>query len=137
MDSNVQGQAPVQAHAQELYVSGKQDLSPAPTEQEQIQYKVQLLLHINSILLARVIQMTQSKNTDEGGSNSLPEHLKLLASQYLKRVHANLQCISQINQGSKSAKPIILDPPQSLVQQPAQDILVKLYLLMSRVFEIW
>lgn len=105
-------------------------------EGEQIQYKVQLLLHINSILLARVIQMTNNSNGGNG-SGSLPEQVQSLASQYLKRVHANLQCISQINQGAKGAKPLILEPPQFLVQLPGQDILAKLYLLMSRVFEIW
>ncbi|QLG71106.1 hypothetical protein HG535_0B01440 [Zygotorulaspora mrakii] len=118
-------------------MNGAQEASSEPTEEEQVQYKIQLLLHINSILLARVIQMTQNKNAETGGTASLPDNLKLLASQYLKRVHANLQCISQVNQGIKKAKPIILEPPQPLVQQPAQDILVKLYLLMSRVFEIW
>lgn len=101
-------------------------------EDEQLQYKIQLLLHINSILLARVIQMA---NNNSG--NSVPEQLQPVASQYLKRVHANLQCVSQINQGARNAKPLISDPPQLLVQQPAQDILAKLYLLMTRVFEIW
>lgn len=103
------------------------------SESEQIQYKVQLLLHINSILLARVVQMTNNNNN----SGTLPEQVQSLVSQYLKRVHANLQCISQINQGAKGAKPLILEPPQLLVQLPGQDILAKLYLLMSRVFEIW
>ncbi|AQZ12306.1 SNF11 (YDR073W) [Zygosaccharomyces parabailii] len=105
------------------------------SEGEQIQYKVQLLLHINSVLLARVIQMTN--NAGGGNAGTLPEQVQSLASQYLKRVHANLQCISQINQGAKGAKPLILEPPQLLVQLPGQDILAKLYLLMSRVFEIW
>lgn len=102
-------------------------------EDEQLQYKIQLLLHINSILLARVMQMASNNKSD----NSVPEQLQPIASQYLKRVHANLQCISQINQGAKNAKPLISDAPQLLVQQPAQDILAKLYLLMTRVFEIW
>lgn len=106
-------------------------------EDEQLQYKIQLLLHINSILLARVIQMANNAGNNGGNGNGLPEQLQPLASQYLKRVHANLQCISQINQGARNAKPLILEPPQLLVQQPAQDILAKLYLLMSRVFEIW
>lgn len=101
-------------------------------EDEQLQYKIQLLLHINSILLARVMQMAGGN-----GEGSVPEQLQPIASQYLKRVHANLQCISQINQGARSAKPLISDAPQLLVQQPAQDILAKLYLLMTRVFEIW
>ncbi|QLL32692.1 hypothetical protein HG536_0D02140 [Torulaspora globosa] len=114
------------------------DRQPIPrAEDEQLQYKIQLLLHINSILLARVIQMANSAGSDGNGNAGIPEQLQPLASQYLKRVHTNLQCISQINQGAKNVKPLILDPPQLLVQQPAQDILAKLYLLMTRVFEIW
>ncbi|QLQ79567.1 hypothetical protein HG537_0C02140 [Torulaspora globosa] len=114
------------------------DKQPIPrAEDEQLQYKIQLLLHINSILLARVIQMANNGGTEGNGNAGIPEQLQPLASQYLKRVHTNLQCISQINQGAKNVKPLILDPPQLLVQQPAQDILAKLYLLMTRVFEIW
>lgn len=111
---------------------------PLPrAEDEQLQYKIQLLLHINSILLARVIQMANPSGSESNASAGIPEQLQSLASQYLKRVHTNLQCISQINQGARNVKPLILDPPQLLVQQPAQDILAKLYLLMTRVFEIW
>lgn len=111
---------------------------PIPrAEDEQLQYKVQLLLHINSILLARVMQMANNSASERSASGNIPEQLQPVASQYLKRVHANLQCISQINQGAKNVKPLILDPPQLLVQQPAQDVLAKLYLLMTRVFEIW
>lgn len=114
------------------------DRQPIPrAEDEQLQYKIQLLLHINSILLARVIQMANSAGSEANGNAGIPEQLQPLASQYLKRVHTNLQCISQINQGAKNVRPLILDPPQLLVQQPAQDILAKLYLLMTRVFEIW
>lgn len=103
---------------------------------EQKQYKIQLLLHVNSVLLARVIHLTNTYKDKE-----LPGHIQTLVSQNLKRVHANLQCISQINQGVARAKPIILDPPETPLPQqnasPSHDILAKLYLLMSRVFEFW
>lgn len=114
-----------------------------PTVDEQRQYKVQLLLHINSILLARVIQMNNSlqnnlQNNINNSNNNNIIRIQQLISQFLKRVHANLQCISQINQGVPSAKPLILTPPQLVnQQQPPQDILSKLYLLLARVFEIW
>ncbi|CAI4058055.1 hypothetical protein SKDZ_04G2970 [Saccharomyces kudriavzevii ZP591] len=114
-----------------------------PTVDEQRQYKVQLLLHINSILLARVIQMNNSlqnnlQNNVNNSNNDNIIRIQQLISQFLKRVHANLQCISQINQGVPSAKPIILTAPQlAHQQQPPQDILAKLYLLLTRVFEIW
>ncbi|CAI5248327.1 ASB_HP2_G0009690.mRNA.1.CDS.1 [Saccharomyces cerevisiae] len=114
-----------------------------PTVDEQRQYKVQLLLHINSILLARVIQMNNSlqnnlQNNINNSNNNNIIRIQQLISQFLKRVHANLQCISQINQGVPSAKPLILTPPQlANQQQPPQDILSKLYLLLARVFEIW
>lgn len=130
----------IQAKNNNVQLNGNTDATPvASSEEDQMQYKIQLLLHINSILLSRVIQMSNNanNNNNDGNRNGLPEQLQSLASQYLKRVHANLQCISQINQGSKTAKPLILEPPQLLVQQPAQDILAKLYLLMSRVFEIY
>lgn len=114
-----------------------------PTVDEQRQYKVQLLLHINSILLARVIQMNNSlqnnlQNNINNSNNNNIIRIQQLISKFLKRVHANLQCISQINQGVPSAKPLILTPPQlANQQQPPQDILSKLYLLLARVFEIW
>lgn len=100
-----------------------------PTVDEQRQYKVQLLLHINSILLARVIQMNNSlqnnlQNNINNSNNNNIIRIQQLISQFLKRVHANLQCISQINQGVPSAKPLILTPPQlANQQQPPQDIL--------------
>ncbi|WBF11059.1 hypothetical protein N7582_000280 [Saccharomyces uvarum] len=86
-----------------------------PTVDEQRQYKVQLLLHINSILLARVIQMNNSlqnslQNNINNSNNENIIRIQQLISQFLKRVHANLQCISQINQGIPSAKPLILSP---------------------------
>ncbi|CUS21228.1 LAQU0S02e08944g1_1 [Lachancea quebecensis] len=102
-----------------------------PQEPRHAQYKVQLLLHINSVLLARVNQL--SYNT----AHFSPEQQQNIVSQYLKRVHANLQCISQLNQGHAGCKPVILEPPQLPSQQPSQDILAKLYLLTSRVFEVW
>ncbi|CAI4037958.1 hypothetical protein SMKI_04G2950 [Saccharomyces mikatae IFO 1815] len=114
-----------------------------PTVDEQRQYKVQLLLHINSILLARVIQMNNSLQTNlqnniNNSNNNNIIRIQQLISQLLKRVHANLHCISQINQGVPSAKPLILTPPQLANQQQSpQDILSKLYLLLARVFEIW
>lgn len=110
---------------------------------EQIQYKIQLLLHINSVLLARAIHMTnpffKDRKIKPNSPSVLPENIQLLVSQCLKRVHANLQCISQINQGYIRSKPVILEPP-SMPQQtpvPQNDILAKLYLLMTRVFEFW
>ncbi|CAB4256581.1 similar to Saccharomyces cerevisiae YDR073W SNF11 Subunit of the SWI/SNF chromatin remodeling complex involved in transcriptional regulation [Maudiozyma barnettii] len=111
---------------------------------EQIQYKIQLLLHINSVLLARVIHMTnpffKDKKIEANSPSVLPENIQSLVSQNLKRVHANLQCISQINQGFIRSKPVITVAPvipQQQQQQPNNDILAKLYLLMSRVFEFW
>ncbi|CCK69940.1 Snf11p KNAG_0D01890 [Huiozyma naganishii CBS 8797] len=114
--------------------------------EEQRQYKIQLLLHINSVLLAKVIHVTNTAAT-------LDHSNKIVVSQCLKRVHANLQCVSQINQGLIRAKPMIMtaldaDPLNSssnagtpggvgTPQQPPHDILSKLYLLMSRVFEFW
>ncbi|SCU99793.1 LANO_0F03686g1_1 [Lachancea nothofagi CBS 11611] len=94
-------------------------------------YKVQLLLHINSVLLARINQMNANP------SQFSLEQQQNIASQYLKRVHANLQCISQLNQGIQTSKPAVLEPPQLPLQQNSQDILAKLYLLTSRVFEVW
>ena len=111
--------------------------------EEQIQYKIQLLLHINSVLLARAIHMTnpffKDKKNKPNSPSILPENIQLLVSQCLKRVHANLQCISQINQGYIRSKPVILDPPNISQQTPIpqNDILAKLYLLMTRVFEFW
>ncbi|SCU78285.1 LADA_0A04852g1_1 [Lachancea dasiensis] len=94
-------------------------------------YKVQLLLHINSVLLTRINQINANP-----AQFSL-EQQQNIAAQYLKRVHANLQCISQLNQGVQTAKPALLDPPQTPIQQHSQDVLSKLYLLTSRVFEVW
>ena len=156
--------------------------------QDQIQYKIKLLLHINSLLLARVINVmnllakhneANNKVNDNNNSSSsnntnnsngglvIPENLQLLMSQNLKRVHANLQCISQMNQGFIRAKPAIftipglgLQNPQQQQQQQQQsasggsnnnsnnnnvdnnnvnsnDILVKLYLVLARVLEFW
>ncbi|CCH61895.1 hypothetical protein TBLA_0F03580 [Henningerozyma blattae CBS 6284] len=101
---------------------------------QQIQYKVQLLLHINSILIARVIQIH---------SNAAAPNASQEIAQHLKRVHSNLQCISQINQGVWNAKPSILDAPTldspapKPTGQSAKEILAKLYLLLNRLFEIW
>lgn len=113
------------------------------TPHDQKQYKIQLLLHINSVLLARVIHL--SNNNTSNNNSALPESIQKLISQSLKRVHANLQCISQINQGVLRTKPIILDPPEipnnnsnnTSQHGPPQDILAKLYLLMARIFEFW
>ena len=110
---------------------------------QQIQYKIELLLHINSILLSRLLSMTNSSAIT---INNLPEQLQNISSQYLKRIHSNLQCISQINQGLLNSKPLILDPPQLLnntktsddtTPPSQQDVLAKFYLLLNRVFEIW
>lgn len=118
--------------------------------EDQKQYKIQLLLHINSVLLARVIQLTNiaNNNNNNNSNNNVPESIQRIISQSLKRVHANLQCISQINQGILRAKPVILDPPEILnnnnnsnsnnpSNNPPQDILMKLYILMGRIFEFW
>lgn len=111
--------------------------------EQQTQYKIQLLLHINSVLLARVVHMTNTffkeRKAQPNSPSVLPEAVQQVVSQNLKRVHANLQCISQINQGYVRAKPVILDPP-AMPHHPdhqGNDILAKLYLLMSRVFEFW
>lgn len=116
------------------------DPSEIVSLEDQKQYKIQLLLHINSVLLARVIHLSSSSSN----SNPIPDSIQRLISQSLKRVHANLQCISQINQGVLRAKPIILDPPEipnnnnnNNQHGPPQDILGKLYILMSRIFEFW
>ena len=117
--------------------------------EDQKQYKIQLLLHINSVLLARVIQLTNivnnnNSNNPNNPNNNISESIQRIISQSLKRVHANLQCISQINQGILHAKPIILDPPDLFNNNnnnnnnnPPQDILMKLYILMARIFEFW
>lgn len=45
-----------------------------------------------------------------------------------------------MNQGNTSAKPAILDPPPNPLLPPEerqQDMLVKLYLLMNRMFQLW
>ncbi|CCD22521.1 Snf11p NDAI_0A03640 [Naumovozyma dairenensis CBS 421] len=109
------------------------------TLEEQRQYKVQLLLHINSVLILRVMHMRNSLTGNTSVNQAqLQEVYQAFLSQYLKRVHANLQCISQINQGIQKNKPAISDsPPVTSTQQGAHDVLVKLYLLMNRVFEIW
>lgn len=115
--------------------------------EDQNQYKVQLLLHINSVLLARVIHLSNVTNNNNNNT-AMPEPIQRLISQSLKRVHANLQCISQINQGVTHAKPLIMDPPETPNNNnnssdpnthhgPPQDILTKLYILMSRIFEFW
>ncbi|CEP63062.1 Snf11p LALA0_S07e01552g [Lachancea lanzarotensis] len=99
--------------------------------QTHAQYKVQLLLHINSVLLARINQMNANPTQFSA------EQQQNITAQYLKRVHANLQCISQLNQGVQDTKPALLDSPQLPMQQNSQDILAKLYLLTNRVFEVW
>lgn len=139
---------------------------------DQIQYKIKLLLHINNLLLARVINVmnllakhneannkandNSSSSTSANGGLVIPENLQLLMSQNLKRVHANLQCISQMNQGFIRAKPAIFTIPGLGLQNPQQqqqqgdsnnnidnnnvnsnDILVKLYLVLARVLEFW
>ncbi|SCU83672.1 LAME_0C06084g1_1 [Lachancea meyersii CBS 8951] len=101
------------------------------TDQAHAQYKIQLLLHINSVLLARINQMNASP------AQFSVEQQQSIAAQYLKRVHANLQCISQLNQGVQKSKPTLLDSPQLPMQQNSQDVLAKLYLLTNRVFEVW
>ncbi|CCC68506.1 hypothetical protein NCAS_0B04220 [Naumovozyma castellii] len=115
---------------------------PPPVEataEEQRQYKIQLLLHINSVLLLRVIHMSNAATTNGNNNPKYPEQLQAFISHYLKRVHANLQCISQINQGVTKTRPLIFDAPPTTgpPQAQQQDILLKLYLLMNRVFEIW
>ncbi|EDO18439.1 hypothetical protein Kpol_1032p32 [Vanderwaltozyma polyspora DSM 70294] len=113
----------------------------ATSVDEQVQYKIELLLHVNSILLSRLLSLTNNSSIT---INSLPENLQNISSQYLKRIHSNLQCISQMNQGLLNSKPLILDPPQQLSTpndssnvNPQQDLLAKFYLLLNRVFEIW
>ncbi|CCF57256.1 hypothetical protein KAFR_0C02630 [Kazachstania africana CBS 2517] len=106
---------------------------------EQVQYKVQLLLHINSVLLARVIHMTNTISKEHNDLSKLPEPIQVIIQEHLKRVHSNLQCISQINQGYIRSKPSLQEPPDHTSNNPQQshDVLAKLYLLMNRVFEFW
>ncbi|CCE61296.1 hypothetical protein TPHA_0A02140 [Tetrapisispora phaffii CBS 4417] len=112
---------------------------------DQIKYKIELLLHINNILLSRLLSITQNSKV---AISSLPEQLQNISSQYLKRVHSNLQCISQINQGQLNSKPSIIEAPTLInntnsnsnanPQNPAQqDVILKFYLLLNRVFDIW
>ncbi|KAH3901841.1 Snf11p SCDLUD_001624 [Saccharomycodes ludwigii] len=112
--------------------------------QEQIQYKIQLLLHVNSILLARLYSLQNKQQQQSNGSISdtveQPAFLAELNSQYLKRVHANLQCISFLHQGKYGSRPNIITPPDVGLGNnngKQQDALNKLYLLMSRMFELW
>lgn len=98
------------------------------------QYKLQLLLHINSLLIARC---TLFKGDHQQMSSLTQEQLDSLLQQHTKRIHCNLQCISQMNQGH-IVKPQILEPPllPASLQQP-QDIMPKLYMLLTRMFEVW
>lgn len=102
-----------------------------PTLAEQRQFKVQLLLHLNSVLLARAMQQSRAQGGGAAAA-AAPEAAGAGVAQLLRRVHANLQCISQLNQGRWDARPAILDPPES-----GEDILAKMYLLAKRLFEVW
>ncbi|CAL9728717.1 transcription regulatory protein Snf11p [Monosporozyma unispora] len=144
-NSNMNNNTPTHPSNIQITPNGIVDPNTLVTLNDQKQYKVQLLLHINSVLLARVIHLSNATNNNNNNNNGLPESIQRLISQSLKRVHANLQCISQINQGILRAKPIILDPPEipndninnSNQHGPPQDILAELYLLMARIFEFW
>lgn len=72
------------------------------------------------------------------------EQMEQILIQYTKRIHCNLHTISQINQGNLAAKPPIMDPPPNpflsntaSAQERQQDMLVKMYLLMNRMFQLW
>ncbi|AMD22216.1 HGL124Wp [Eremothecium sinecaudum] len=103
--------------------------------QTTLQYKLQLLFHINTLLILRSTLLKQGNPQLEG----LPaEQIDALLRHYVKRIHCNLQCISNINQGNYKARPAILEPPPlppGIPQQ--QDILPKLYILLTKMLEVW
>ena len=127
------GQAPGQAPRQ----------APAPASPEQkLQWKIQVLLNINSMLIKKAQEtraLYESKSIPALSSLSR-DQIEQILILYSKRIHCNLHTISQMNQGNTSAKPAILDPPPNPLLPPEerqQDMLVKLYLLMNRMFQLW
>ncbi|CDO94645.1 unnamed protein product [Kluyveromyces dobzhanskii CBS 2104] len=122
----------------------KQD-SGASTQQK-LQWKIQVLLHINSMLIKKSQEtrsMYESQPVPPLASLS-KDQLEQILIQYTKRIHCNLHTISQINQGNLTAKPPILDPPpnpfapaNASPQERQTDMLVKMYLLMNRMFQLW
>lgn len=106
------------------------DISPETT----LQYKLQLILHINTLLILRSTLL--NKGSPQLDTMSA-DQIDVLLCHYIKRVHCNLQCISSMNQGNHHARPSIMDPPPlppGIHQQ--QDILPKLYSLLSRMLEV-
>ncbi|AGO13989.1 AaceriAGR131Wp [[Ashbya] aceris (nom. inval.)] len=100
-----------------------------------LQYKLQLLLHINTLLIVRSAMLRPGHPQLDGLP---PDQLEDLLRQYIRRVHSNLQCISAINQGNPRARPQIMDPPPlpPPLQHPQQDILPKLYVLLAKLFDV-
>lgn len=122
------------------------------TPLEQKQYKIQLLLHINSILLININQIVNNDATILQNLNTKEQNWEqVLIQKFLHRVHSNLQCISRLNQGELNAKPTILEPPidnnsnnnsnNGNYGHPAltgsRDTLNKLYALLERIFQFW
>ncbi|AET40292.1 Snf11p Ecym_5552 [Eremothecium cymbalariae DBVPG len=105
--------------------------------QTSVQYKLQLLLHINTLLILRCTTFKAGSPQVEGLP---PDQIDALLRQYVRRIHCNLQCISSMNQGNYSSKPVLMDPPPLspiMRKQQHQDILPKLYILLGKMFEIW
>ena len=88
-----------------------QSTNASPSTQ-QLQYKIQILLHINSLLLSKLYTQQQTLLLQQQQQQEQTTEQKI-HSDYLKRVHANLQCISQLHQGVSGAKPSIMEPPVS------------------------
>ncbi|CAG99495.1 Snf11p [Kluyveromyces lactis] len=122
----------------------KSDSGVSP--KQKLQWKIQVLLHINSMLIKKSQEtrtMYESRQVPTLASLS-KEQMEQILIQYTKRIHCNLHTISQINQGNLAAKPPIMDPPPNpflsntaSAQERQQDMLVKMYLLMNRMFQLW
>lgn len=136
-----QNQGPGQAPGQTPGQAPGQAPAPASPEQK-LQWKIQVLLNINSMLIKKAQEtraLYESKSIPALSSLSR-DQIEQILILYSKRIHCNLHTISQMNQGNTSAKPAILDPPPNPLLPPEerqQDMLVKLYLLMNRMFQLW
>lgn len=122
---------------------------------EQKQYKIQLLLHINNILLININQIVNNDSTVLQNLNTKVQNWEqTIIQQFLHRVHSNLQCISRLNQGELNVKPTILEPPVDNTNTATSnntntnshshpslagsfDTLNKLYALLNRLFQFW
>lgn len=116
---------------------------------QKLQWKIQMLLHINSTLIkkAQDIRVSYNNRTSSALVSLSKEQVDIIVGQYTKRIHCNLHAISQMNQGHLDAKPAIMDCPTNPMQaangvgqdgqQQPQDMLAKMYLLMNRMFQLW